>query len=58
MIKYYPYILGIKETLDEWNEKLREMTTGKNALNVGTGTIVLGVLILVAVWAIRNFNKQ
>ena len=53
----YIYILGIIEKLNEWNEKL-DAFSAAHLDNVFVGTIILGVLIAVAYFAIGFFNKR
>jgi len=57
MIKFYPYILGIIDTLNEWNEKLKNFTTGKTN-NVALATAIIGIIFVVSAWAISYFNKH
>ena len=53
----YASILGIVDTLNEWNEKLRNFTTGKTD-NVFIGTLIIGVVFVVSAWAISYFGKH
>ncbi len=53
---YYPYILGIIDILNDWNEKLNQMLAGK-VDNVIVGTIIIGVILLIASWGINTLNK-
>lgn len=57
MYKYYPQILGIVDTLNDLNEKL-DRWAGKHMDNVGVGTALLGVILLVSFWAIGALNKR
>lgn len=57
MYKYLPQILGIIDKLNDLNDKLDEFA-GKYLDNVGVGTIIFGALVLVAVWGIRELNKN
>ena len=57
MIEFYPQVLGIMDTLNEWNEKLNEFA-GKNLDNVLVGTALLFGIIIVAFWAIGALNKK
>ncbi len=54
---YFPYILGIIDTLNDWDEKLKAWTTG-NSNNVAFATILLGGVFVVSAWAISFFNKK
>jgi len=53
----YIQILGIMDTLNDWNEKLNEFA-GKNLDNVLVGTLLLFAIIAVAFWAIGALNKH
>lgn len=57
MIKYYPYILGIMEKLNEWNEKLDKFSA-ENLDDVFVGTLILGGLLIISFGAVRFFNKR
>lgn len=57
MYKYYPLILGIMDTLEEWNEKLNAFA-GEHMDNVLVGTIVIGILIFVAFSGINALTKK
>ena len=57
MGKYYLSILGIIDKLNDWNEELNEFTKN-NFDNVGAGTLIFLGIIVVAFWAIREFNKH
>ena len=53
----YANIIGIVDTLNEWNEKLRNFTTGKTD-NVFVGTLIIGGIFVVSAWAISYFGKH
>ena len=53
----YPYILGIIDTLNDWNEKLNEWAGG-HMDNVAVGTLIVGVLFVLGAWGIRELNKK
>ncbi len=53
----YIQILGIMDTLNEWNEKLNQFA-GKHMDNVLVGTLILFAIIIVAFWAIGALNKK
>lgn len=57
MYKYYPLILGIMDTLEEWNEKLNAFA-GEHMDNVLVGTIVIGILIFVTFSGINALTKK
>lgn len=51
------YIGGIIDTLNDWNEKLNKIAS-THMDSVWTGVIILGILIVVAVFGINTFNKR
>ena len=53
----YPYILGIIDTINEWDEKLKEFTTGSSNNVLFATVFVIGIFI-VAAWAIHFFNRD
>ncbi len=57
MFNYYPYILGIVDTLNEWNDKLNALAD-KYMGNVGFGTLIFFALIGVAFFGVATFNKK
>lgn len=57
MNNLYPQVLGIMDTLNEWNEKLNKFA-GEHLDNVLVGTVVLFAIIVVAFWAIGALNKK
>ncbi len=54
---WYPYILGLLDTLNDWDQKLKEMTTG-NSNNVIFATAFIAGIFVVSAWAINFFNKK
>ena len=56
-IKYYPLILGIMYTLNDWNEKLNDFAAG-HMDNVFVGTIVVGAIFVISAWGINTLNKR
>ena len=54
---YYPYILGIIDTLKDWDEKLKQITMGSSN-NVAFATILIGGVFVVSAWAISTFYKK
>lgn len=57
MYRYYPMILGILDTLTDWNEKLNKWA-GSHMDNVGVGTALIIGIMVVAVWGINELNKK
>lgn len=57
MIYNYTYILGITETLNEWNEKLNGLLDGKLD-NVWVGALIVGLVFVVSAWGISTLNKK
>lgn len=56
-MNFYPYILGIMDTLNEWNEKLNDFAAN-HMDNVGTGTLILGAIFIISFWGIKELNKK
>lgn len=54
---YYGNILKLMDTINEWNEKLRDITTGKTD-NVFVGTLIIGAIFVISAWAINYFSKR
>ena len=53
----YMQILGLMDRINELNEKLSEIaSTGFN--NLGTGVLIMGGLLLIAVYGIHTLNKK
>ncbi len=57
MNNYYPQIIGIVDRLNDLNEKINSFLEGKID-NVFVGTLIIGVIIAVAFWGIRELNKK
>lgn len=57
MYKYYPLILGIMDTIEEWNKKLNSFT-GEYMDNAIVGGIVVIVLLIIGCWGINELNKK
>lgn len=57
MYKYYPMILGIMDKIEEWDEKLNAFAA-EHMDNVLVGTLMLGLIILVAFYGIGELNKK
>lgn len=57
MQNLYPLILGIMDTLNDWNDKLNAFSAEKLD-NVWIGTALLGILIVVAFFGVQSLNKK
>ena len=57
MIKILPEVMGLMDTLNEWNEKLNAFAA-KNMDSVLTGTLIIFVIVAVGFWAIGALNKK
>lgn len=57
MISFYPYILGIKETLNDWNEKISNLVGG-NLDSVWVGALIVGLVFVISAWGINTLNKK
>lgn len=57
MISYYPYILGIIDTLNDWNEKLNGFAA-TYLDNAGVGTAVVIGIFIISAWVISALNKK
>lgn len=57
MNQYYPYILGIMDTINDWNEKLNNFSA-KHMDNVWVGAACMAVILLVAFWGVNTLNKR
>ena len=57
MNQYYPYILGIMDTINDWNEKLNNFASG-HMDNVWVGAAALGIILVVSFWGINTLNKR
>ena len=57
IFQYYPLILGIIDTLNDWNDKLDDFAAS-HMDSVGVGTAILGVILVVSVWGINTLNKK
>lgn len=55
--QYYPMILGIIDTLNDWNDKFNGWAA-KHMDNVGFGVLMLGGILLVSFWGIGVLNKR
>lgn len=57
ILNKYLLILGIIDTLNEWNEKLNKFSA-EHLDNVGVGTIIVVVLVAIAILGIQSLNKK
>lgn len=57
MYKYYPLILGIMDTLNEWNDKLNAFA-GEHMDNVLVGALMVGALLFIGCWGVNELNKK
>ena len=56
MINNYALILGLMDTLNDWNDKLNGFAND-HMDNVAIGTVIVGVLIVIAFWGVQTLNK-
>ena len=56
-MKFYPLTLGIMDQLNDWNDKLNGFASD-HMDNVWVGVAIMGVLIFVAFWGIKELNKK
>ncbi len=57
MQNFFSLILGIMDTLNNWNDKLNAFAADKLD-NVWTGTLIVGLLIIVAFFGVQSLNKK
>ncbi len=57
MNQYTPLILGIIDTLNDWNEKLNDFASG-HMDNVAIGTAVVAAVFVISAWGISVLNKK
>ena len=53
----YPYILGIIDTLNEWNDKFNEFASEHLDSPLVATVVVIGVFFIAA-WGIRVLNRK
>jgi len=53
----YPYILGITDTLNEWNAKFNDFAAAHLDNPLVATAVVVGVFFIAA-WGIRALNKK
>ena len=56
MINNYALILGLMDTLNDWNDKLNGFASD-HMDNVAIGTVIVGVLIVIDFWGVQTLNK-
>lgn len=57
MYNLYPQILGIIDTLNDWNDKLNDFSAS-HLDNVLVGTVVVAVIFIIGAWGINALNKK
>jgi len=57
MNNFYPYILSITSTLNEWNEKLNNLIS-KYGDSAWIGALVVGLVFIITAWGINTLNKK
>lgn len=57
MNNFYPYILSITSTLNEWNEKFNNLIS-KYGDSAWIGALVVGLVFLISAWGINTLNKK
>ena len=57
MTNYYSQILSLMDTLNEWTEKLNSFAAS-HMDNVWVGTVIGGVLLVLAIWGINALNRK
>lgn len=57
MNNYYPQIIGIVDKLNELNEKVNSYLDGKID-NAFAGTLIIGFIIAISFWGIRELTKK
>ena len=53
----YIYLLGFMDTINDLDDKLYSFLE-KYTNNVGAGTVILGVILLVSFWGVGYLNKK
>lgn len=56
-MRYYPYILGVIDKLNDWNDKLNDFSA-EHLDNVGAGVVILGIILFVSMIGINTLNKK
>ena len=57
ILQFFPYILGIIDTLNDWNEKLNSFASS-HLDNAFVGTVVVIGVFIVSAWGIKTLNKK
>jgi len=57
MSNFYPYILSITSTLNEWNDKLNKFIS-ENGDSAFMGAAIVGIVFFVSAWGIRTLNRK
>ena len=57
IVQYFPMVLGIIDTLNDWNEKL-EGWASSHMDNVWFGIAILAGILVVSFWGIGALNKR
>lgn len=57
MYNIFPQILGLIDKLNEWNDQLNKFAS-EHMDNVGFGTVMLVLLIVVAFWGVNELTKK
>lgn len=57
MNNFFLYIIGITDTLNEWNEKLSGLVGG-HMDNAFMGALIVGVVFVISAWGISALNKK
>ena len=57
MVTFYPYILGIIDTLNDWNEKLNGFAAD-HLDNAAVGTAVVIGIFIISAYVISALNKK
>ena len=53
----YPYILGIMDTLNEWNDKFNDFSAAHLDSPV-VATVVVIAVFAISAWAIKELNRK
>mgnify|MGYP007069897007 CR=1 FL=1 len=56
-MQFYPQILGLIDTLNDWNDKLNDFASS-HMDNVWVGAAAVGIAFFLAAWGIRALNKR
>lgn len=53
----YSYILGIMDTLNEWNDKFNDFAANHLDSPIVATVVVIGVFVIAA-WGIKELNRK